>query len=319
VEVKAGSQQLTGNAGIYIAQERGHFTEQGLDVRYVDVGLTSEMIPPLATGQADVVSVGVMSGMFNAIARDIPIQLVADSGAVSPDPRNGFSSAASFMVSRETHETGRIRDFGDLKGKTYGGSSSSGATATIVLERGLHAAGLTRDDVDSRAVAFADMAAAIANNVVDFGLGVEPFIAQGEARGLWARWKSFTDIYPVAQLAALLYGPTMAALGQDAGNRFMVAYTKALRDYNDAFGPKRQNRAEIVAILVRNTVVKDPTLYDRMSWNYINPNCSLNLDTLASDLDWYAANGFLPPLSIRQVVNNSYCEFAIQQLGKYQP
>src|SRR5262249_42054081 len=66
-EVKAGSQQLTGNAGIYIAQERGYFTEQGLDVRYADVGLTSEMIPPLATGQADVVSVGVMSGMFNAI------------------------------------------------------------------------------------------------------------------------------------------------------------------------------------------------------------------------------------------------------------
>src|SRR5262245_21373981 len=59
VQVKAGSQQLTGNAGIYIAQERGYFTEQGLDVRYADVGLTSEMIPPLATGQADVVSVGV--------------------------------------------------------------------------------------------------------------------------------------------------------------------------------------------------------------------------------------------------------------------
>src|SRR5262249_57047224 len=111
----------------------------------------------------------------------------------------------------------------------------------------------------------------------------------------------------------------MVALGQDVGNRFMVAYTKALRDYNDAFGPKRQNRAEIVAILVRNTVVKDPTLYDRMSWNYINPDCSLNLASIASDLEWYAANDLVPPLSVQQVVNDSYCEAAVRQLGKYQP
>lgn len=319
VEVKVASQQLTGNAGIYIAHDRGHFKEQGLDVRLVDVGLQSEMVPPLATGQVEVVGVGLISGTFNAIARDIPIRLVADSGAVTPDPGNGFSSAATFMVAPDTLATGRIRDFSDLKGKTYGGTTAGGgSTAQIVLDRGLRSAGLTPADVDGRPVAFADMAAAIANHVVDFGLGVEPFVAQGEARGLWVRWKGFPEIYPGAQLAALLYGPTMVALGQDVGNRFMVGYTRALRDYYEAFGPKWQNRAEIVSILVQNTIVKDPSLYDRMSWNYLNPDCSLNLEAIASDLEWYTAQGLVPPLRVEQVVNNSYCEAAVQQLGKYQ-
>ena len=41
-----------------------------------------------------------------------------------------------------------------------------------------------------------------------------------------------------------MYGPRVAEIGQNAGNRFMVAYVRGLRDYNDAFGPRRQNRAE---------------------------------------------------------------------------
>src|SRR5207253_4462015 len=99
--VRVGSQQLTGNAGIYIAQDKGYFTEQGLDVRYEDVGLTTQMIPPLAAGQVDAVAVGLIAGTFNAIARGTGIHLVADSGEVSPDPANGFSSAFMYMTSKE--------------------------------------------------------------------------------------------------------------------------------------------------------------------------------------------------------------------------
>ncbi len=99
--VRVGSQQLTGNAGNYIAQDKGYYTEQGLDVQYVDVGLTTQMIPPLAAGQVDGVAVGLLSGTFNAIARGIGIRVVADSGMVSPDPTNGFSAAFAFTTSKE--------------------------------------------------------------------------------------------------------------------------------------------------------------------------------------------------------------------------
>ncbi len=317
IVVKVGSQQVAGNAGIYIAQDKGYFAEQGLDVQYVDVGLTTQMIPPLAAGQVDAVAVGLLAGTFNAIARGTGIHLVADSGEVSPDPANGFSSAFMFMVAKDTLESGRIREFADLKGKIYGTTGSGGSTPELVLDRALRGAGLTLADIDSRAMTFADLPQAVANKSVDFALGVEPFIALGEARDIWVRWKSPTDIYPGAQIAALLYGPTMDAAGPDAGKRFATAYTRGLRDYYEAFGPHAKNRAEMVSILVNNTAVKEPALYDRMSWNYVNPNCSVNLQTLANDLEWYAGKGYVPLLDIKQVVDNSYCEYAVQQLGPY--
>ncbi|HEY7067075.1 MAG TPA: ABC transporter substrate-binding protein [Chloroflexota bacterium] len=317
IVVRVGSQQLAGNAGVYIAQDRGYFTQEGLDVQYADVGLTTQMIPPLAAGQVDAVAVGLLAGTFNAIARGTGIRLVADSGEVSPDPANGFSSAFMYTTSKETIESGRIRDFADLKGKTYGTTGSGGSTPELVLDRALRGAGLTLADIDSRAMTFADLPQAVANKSVDFALGVEPFLALGEARDIWVRWKSPVDIYPGAQTAALLFGGSIDAAGPDAGRRFAVAYTRALRDYYEAFGPMHKDRAEIVNILVNNTAVKEAPLYDRMSWNYMNPNCSVNLDTLAADLEWYAGKGYVPLLDVKQVVDNSYCEYAVQRLGPY--
>src|SRR4051794_22030058 len=237
IVVKVGSQQVAGNAGIYIAQDKGYFAEQGLDVQYVDVGLTTQMIPPLAAGQVDSVAVGLIAGTFNAIARGTGIHLIADSGEVSPVPANGFSSAFMYMTSKEMLDSGRIRDFADLKGKTYGTTGSGGSTPELVLDRGMRSVGLTVDDIDSRAMTFADLPQAVANKSVDFALGVEPFIALGEARDIWVRWKSPTEIYPGAQIAALLFGASMDAAGPDAGKRFTVAYTRGLRDYYEAFGP----------------------------------------------------------------------------------
>jgi ABC-type nitrate/sulfonate/bicarbonate transport system substrate-binding protein len=317
IVVKVGSQQVAGNAGIYIAQDKGYFAEQGLDVQYVDVGLTTQMIPPLAAGQVDSVAVGLIAGTFNAIARGTGIHLVADSGEVSPDPANGFSSAFMYMVAKDTLDSGRIREFADLKGKTYGTTGTGGSTPELVLERGLRSAGLTLDDIDSRAMTFADLPQAVANKSVDFALGVEPFIALGEARDIWVRWKSPTEIYPGAQTAALLFGESMDAAGPDAGKRFATAYTKGLRDYYEAFGPRAKNRPEMVSILVNNTAVKDSALYDRMSWNYVNPNCSVNLPALANDLDWYAGKGYVASLDLQQVVDDSYCQYAVQRLGAY--
>ena len=134
---------------------------------------------------------------------------------------------------------------------------------------------------------------------------------------MWKKFKNAADIYPGVQLGGLWFGPGMAQKGQDVGNRFMVAYTRALRDYVDAYGPKRANRDAIVAITAKNTAVKDTSLYDKMDWNYVNPNCSINMQTLRSDLAWFGDNNFTPKLEFDKVVNDSYCQAAVKQLGEY--
>jgi NitT/TauT family transport system substrate-binding protein len=313
LKIKVATQGIAANAPPYIAQDHGYFKEQNLDVEFVNIGQTDQMIAPLATGQADAITVGVITTVLNAIGRGIEIQYVADGGAASPDPKNGFTSTLNYMVAPNSP----IKDWKDLKGKTYGTPSPGGSTPRIVLEKGLKTAGLTLADLTEKIVPFGDMPLATSNASIDLALGVEPFVAQGVEKGLWAKWKNAASIYPGVQLGGLWFGPHMAQLGQDAGNRFMIAYTKALRDYYEAFGPRRRNRDEIVAITARNTALKDTALYDKMEWNYVNPNCSVNKQTFRSDLAWFGDNNFTPKLDFDKVVNDSYCQAAVKALGEY--
>src|SRR5262249_21165986 len=224
-----------------------------------------------------------------------------------------------FSIPKEYADSGRIRDYADMRGKTVA-LPSKGTASQILLDHALQRGGLTLADVDIHEITFPDINTALANKAIDIGLQIDPLLTLGEARGLLVPWKRAAEIYPGQQIAAIMYGPRVAQIGQDVGNRFMVAYVKGLRDYNDAFGPKRQGRAEVVDILTRNTTVKDAALYDKMTWDYMNPDGYINMDTLAQDLDWYVSNGYLSERpDVNKLVDNSFADYAVRMLGKYEP
>jgi NitT/TauT family transport system substrate-binding protein len=319
VQVKVMTQRLISDVAVYAAQERGYFTQQGIEVELVDIATGQGSVPALAAGQIDVGVGAVGSGLFNALARGIDIKLVATKGSVGTDPQGPFSGVQAMVLGADLATSGAVRDYRDLKGRTMG-ISDRGSGLEIMVDRALKQVGLTLDDVDFKQLPYPDMLAALANRSIDAAMQLEPFIAQGEARGILTRWKTGAELYPGDQAAAVVYGPTMVQMGRDAGNRLMVAYTRGLRDYHEAFGPKQQGRAEVIAILVNNTAVKDPTLYDLMGAAYMNPDCSLNGEAMAWDLDWYVANGYVPQKpDLARALDNGYCEYAVQQLGRYQP
>ncbi len=319
VQLKVATQRLTSDVAMYVAQEKGYFTEQGLDIELVDISTGQGSVPALAAGQIDVGVGAVGSGLFNAIARGIDVKLVMTKGSVGTDPQGPFSGVQAMVLRADLAASGAVRDYRDLKGRTMG-LSDRGSGLEIMVDRALKQVGLTLDDIEFKQLPYPDMLAALANGSVDTGMELEPFIAQGEARGILVRWKTGADLYPGDQAAAVVYGPSLVQMGRDPGNRLAVAYTRGLRDYHEAFGPQRRNRAELVAILTRNTVVKDPALYDQMGAAYMNPDCYLNADAMAWDLDWYVTNGYVPQKpDLAQALDNGYCDYAVQQLGRYQP
>jgi NitT/TauT family transport system substrate-binding protein len=319
VQLKVATQRLTSDVAMYAAMEKGYFTEQGLDVELIDIATGQGSVPALAAGQLDVGVGAVGSGLFNAIARGIDVKLVMTKGAVGTDPQGPFSGVQAMVLGADLAASGAIRDYRDLRGRTMG-LSDRGSGLEIMVDRALKQFGLTLDDVEFKQLPYPDMLAALANRSIDAGMELEPFIAQGEARGILTRWKTGADLYPGDQAAAVVYGPTLVQIGRDPGNRLAVAYTRGLRDYHEAFGPQRRNHAEIVAILTRNTTVKDPALYDQMGAAYMNPDCYLNGDAMAWDLDWYVTNGYVPQKpDLTQALDHGYCDYAVQVLGRYQP
>ena len=43
------------------------------------------------------------------------------------------------------------------------------------------------------------------------------------------------------------------------------------------------------------------------------------MDTFRADLTWFGDHGFTPKLDFDKVVNDSYCQAAMKQLGQYKP
>jgi NitT/TauT family transport system substrate-binding protein len=75
-----------------------------------------------------------------------------------------------------------------------------------------------------------------------------------------------------------------------------------------------------VDILVKHTNLKDPALYEQIVPPGLNPDGAIGLQSLQDDVTWYRQKGVVQEdLDLGRVVDNQYVEYALQQLGKYQP
>jgi len=241
------------------------------------------------------------------------VRIVADKGQHSGSPINGFTSA--LVVAVPKGDSGKYKTFADMKSKAFGVTGTGGGQE-VMLDKALNTAGSSVKDMNLKTMGFPEMAAALGNHSVDMAGVIEPFVAQGIAKGLLeVRWKS-EELYEGQQGGMVMFEPNIS---QDVGNRFMVGYVKGLRDYYDAFGQKKKNTARMIDILASNTVVKDKTLYEKMGWDYYDPDGYVNSKAVPYDLDWYASHDYVKQKpDLGKVIDNSYVDYAISKLGKYQ-
>jgi NitT/TauT family transport system substrate-binding protein len=124
------------------------------------------------------------------------------------------------------------------------------------------------------------------------------------------------DVYPNQQYGALMYGPGIIKQPEVA-KKFMVAYLKAARYYNDALSNKIP-RDELIAILTKHTSVKNPELYKTMVFPGIDPDGKLNTVGMQGDVDWWVSAGRMKEkVNLADIVDTSYADFAKKQLGAY--
>lgn len=293
---------------VYLARDRGYFAAQGLDVELVNFASSAEMVPALATGEV-LAAVGAASpGVYNAVRRGIELKIVADAGSTPPGA--GFTA---LVVRKDLVDSGAVRDYADLRGRRIAVPSRA-STSLIDVDRALQLGGLTLNDVDVVELPFADVNAAFASRNLDAAIQIEPLVAAGVARELFVRWRGSDELYPGHQLAFIMYSPRMPA---DVGQRFMQAYLRGARDYQDAFF-RNVGRSEVVQVLIANTPVKDAALYEQMAYAYVDPNGALNEASMAQDIDWWVRQGLLAErVELAGVVDNRYAEQAVQQLGRY--
>src|SRR5439155_3214077 len=175
-------------------------------------------------------------------------------------------------------------------------ASVSDAGFFVPMERGYFAqkANLRPDDVEITIMAFPDMVPAMANKALDGALLIEPFRTQALEQQIGVFIESADKIYPDHQVAVVLYAPHMRREKVDAGRKFMVAYLQGVRDFNDAFIKKQpEKKRQVIDALAKYTPVKDLTLYEKMVMPWLDPDGTVNRQSLRFDQEWYAQNGFV--------------------------
>lgn len=297
-------------AGFYIAKEKGYFEDYNIEVEFAKFANSDDMLPALASGEVDIAGGISSASFFNAIAQGINVKIIADKGHNIKG-----SSYFSFVIDKDLQD--KMDDYSDFKGKRIAVSTKN-AVDDYIFHKMIEHAGLTKDDVEFVLMSdFGNMLASIANDSIDAALQIEPILTQGIEEGIHVRFGDTTDYAPEAQIAMVLGSPEFITNEKNVSLRFMAAYLKGVRDYNDAF-VKGEGKDEIIKIMTEHTPLNNPEIWEKVSVTGLNPNGEMFVDDIKSQYKMYKENGAISgELDFDKAIDTSVTEKAVEIIGEY--
>jgi NitT/TauT family transport system substrate-binding protein len=312
-KVKIGVSPVVSSSGIFLAYEKGYFKKEGIeaDLTYFK-GSGAPMTALLGNGSLDVGAGNISAGLWNAINSGFNIKLVADKGRVSK-----ACDYIGLLVRKDHVDSQRYKAFGDLKGFKMA-VTAFGVSQQIAADKFLKAGGLRMDDVIFEKMDYAAMNVALGSKALDATIQLEPYLTEAESKGIAVKVAGVHEVYPEQQSAAILYSSQFITGRPDLAEKFMIAYLKGVRDYNDAF-IKGKNKTEVIFLLKKHIKIESDALWEKMIPAGINPDGYLNKESLAEDAQWYQEHGFMDaPCDVEKAVDHTFVEKALARLGKFE-
>lgn len=312
-EIAVGTIGASSDSPFFIADKRGYFKDEGLTVKFIRFDSAAKAMAPLGTGELLVASGATSAALYNAVKRDVKLRIVADK-AKNP-PGYGFES---LMVRKDLE--GKIKSLADFKGRKIA-ISAAGNSEDFLVAYALRKANLTLKDVEPVYLGFPQQLAAFTNGGIDVSLTVEPTISAIEKAGKAVRFLGVDELYPNFETAAVYYSEKFIKDRPEDAKKFMRAFLRGARDYNDALDKDRLTApaaAEVIPILTEYSFIKNPEVYRAMRSHYVDPNGELNVASLKDAWQFFKDNGQIDgSVTVDQVVDSSFAKWAAQSLGPY--
>lgn len=316
--VKAGFTRNTGDVGFFVADEKGYFKQEGIEFQQIYFDSGARMIAPLGTGDLDVGSAPANVGLYNAAARKIDVRVVADRGRTAKN-----NMYQTIMIRRDLIESGRFRNYSDLKGLKFA-FAAPGISSLSVLNEALKKGGLTYQDAEKTFMGYPQQVVAFQNKAIDGSMMIEPFATALIDMGSAVRFASTEDFYPDDQISMIVYGDRFTKERPEVGRRFMKAYVRAIRDFTDALENGRwkssQKAEEVIRILARRLELKDEQIR-RAYPHAVDPDGRVNTDSMRKDLAFFRQIGDVadPTVTVETILDESFVLNAVRELGPYRP
>lgn len=303
---------ILGFAPFYVANEKGYFEEQGLEVELQTFRSGGPMIAPLSTSQIDVGGGETGTALLNAIDQGLDVKV---TGALASQPP-GFG-AVPLLVRTDLYDSGEIGEVDDLQGKKVAINIERGM-AEYLLAEALAKADLTVDDVEIITLPFPDMPAALANQAVDAAILPHPLASRAIGDGSAVVLVDGDQIVDTPQNGVIYFGQRLLdPANKEVGIRFLMAYLKAARDlYGEGWRSE-----ENATIINKYTEVPIPAIQGGVSY-YFDPNGQINLDSTQRIQEYMVSRGYTESgntVPVSDLVDASFLEEALERLGEFQP
>ena len=312
-KITVGSTVSITDLSFFIADHRGYFKDEGLDVQFVDFDSAARMIAPLASGELDVASGGPSASLYNAIARGIGVRIVADKTSTAPGRHS-----QSLLVRTPLMDSGRVKTLADLKGLRVA-NAAPGSSSMGTLDRIYKQTGLKSTDIDRVYMGFPQQVLALQGGSVDAAFPTEPF-ASAALRDGYARQLTTDDvIYPYHEIAVIIFSDAFRLQRRDVATRFLRAYLRGVRAQNAAIangslsGPGAE---EFVDLVAQRTSIKDRAMLRSLNLSTTDPDGKLNVDSLREDYEVFKKEGLIEgAVGVDRAVDQSLARDAAASLA----
>lgn len=246
--VKIGVQPWLGYGPLWIADQKGFFKENGVDVQLINFTWDQDVAAALASGNIQVISAAtntVILNMNNGV--DLKAFMIMD----------GSTTADAVLAGKD------VATITDLKGKSV--AYEKGSTSDLLINYALNSNGLTLADVEAVPIAAADAGLALIAGRVDVAVTYEPYISAALAQG-----PEFKVLYTAGEKPGLISDVLAAETSFIASNQQdLVGIIKAWDEAVTFLRDNPEEGGKIIADAVGspieefNTAFAGVHLYDR--------------------------------------------------------
>ncbi len=301
-----GSVPTIGDGPLICAIEKGFFKEQDLEVEIIPFRSGADMVPQIARGDISLMGGGMSASFFNAIADGMPIRYFA----------NRAQSPVHHKLVLRKDIAPKVKEIKDLKGLRFA-TTGAGAQTEYETAKVLAKAGLSLDDIDIKSLGMPETVLALTSGAIDAAVLVPPLDRNAVLAGGVAFLDPDDVIGARLEVSGMFYNLDWAQKNRELLDRFTTAYIKGARYYLEA-ARKGPNRAEVIGWLVKHTPVKDPAVYENMTWSEVNPDGAIIPENIVDMQDFYMKRGYLKRVvPVEALIDRGPVERALAKVGPY--
>lgn len=307
--VRVGLLSLTSHAPSIIAEARGYFDEEGLDVSFVPFQAAQPMAVAIASGDVDFGVTAITGGLISLAERGA-VKVVGGALTEAEDV-----PGQQILVSRAAHEAG-VETPADLEGKRFG-ITTAGSSFHYMAHKIADGAGIERDSLELVPLnAVPAVIASLGSGQID-AWAIVPNIAEGlTASGDAVAIGEVADHVEDYQVTVVFTSTEMIEESPETVRAFLAGFARGAEDYNAALvdGATDEEDVREVAAMIHEHVYADRPFEEalpaiRAGAMRVSEGARLDMASVEDQLGWFVSEGLVPAgASVGTLVDPSFVE-----------